>query len=417
MVKHFKVSAELGLPAHVFLLERDSAAFRSLVATVLDLGSLEFEDEWRQDDVSFVRQTTYPQFDKYVPASFAKMAQKYIGPKTKLKSRLIIEEVTKTTCRQTLEGTLDIHVGMGLGGIAESIIASQLAKVYKSIPIVVNKWKVVRQQILKTPEGRAMLLSGRPDVRLDWVSKEAQEYLKGDGPIPATDTATPSSSKGRQSAGDITKSTRQLLVKAQDQLRREQERGNQPGPRTEGLAHPTTTTQAQYQSSAKSPASPVQAERTASLEASSVRTDSLPGSFTMPERASSAELAAAEEPEPFDMEAAMYGQHFAAGAQAAGKDATAETQGHAALNGEAAASPVKPGRDRRRRRQDNFNDSFKHWGNVWTRMGVKGEPGPDQPQRKKQKQPSTFKRIITCGMAAPSSKHADDGGSPQTARV
>ncbi len=48
---------------------------------VLDLGSLEFEDEWRQDDVSFVRQTTYPQFDKYVPASFAKMAQKYIGPK------------------------------------------------------------------------------------------------------------------------------------------------------------------------------------------------------------------------------------------------------------------------------------------------------------------------------------------------
>ena len=84
----------------------------------------------------------------------------------------------------------------------------------------------------------------------------------------------------------------------------------------EGLAHPTTTTQAQYQSSAKSPASPVQAERTASLEASSVRTDSLPGSFTMPERASSAELAAAEEPEPFDMEAAMYGQHFAAGAQA-----------------------------------------------------------------------------------------------------
>ena len=48
---------------------------------MLDLGSLEFEDEWRQDDVSFVRQTTYPQFDKYVPASFAKMAQKYIGPK------------------------------------------------------------------------------------------------------------------------------------------------------------------------------------------------------------------------------------------------------------------------------------------------------------------------------------------------
>ena len=56
--------------------------------------------------------------------------------------------------------------------------------------------------------------------------------LQGDGPILATDTATPSPSKGRQSTGDITKSTRQLLVKAQDQLRREQDRGNQPGPRT-----------------------------------------------------------------------------------------------------------------------------------------------------------------------------------------
>ena len=39
----------------------------------------------------------------------------------------------------------------------------------------------MRQQILKTPDGRAMLLSGRPDVHLDWVSKEAQEYLKVGG--------------------------------------------------------------------------------------------------------------------------------------------------------------------------------------------------------------------------------------------
>ena len=176
-------------------------------------------------------------------------------------------------------------------------------------------------------------------------------------------------------------------------------------------------TQAQYQSPAKSPASPAQAERAGSLGGGSVRTDSLPGSFTMPERASSAELAAAEEPEPFDAEAAMYGQHFAAGAEGAGEDATAEAQGQAAPNGEAVAFPVKPGRDRRRRRQDNFNDSFKHWGNVWTRMGVKGEPGPDTSQMKKQKQPSTFKRMITCGMAAPSSKHTDEGDRSQAARV
>ena len=185
----------------------------------------------------------------------------------------------------------------------------------------------------------------------------------------------------------------------------------------EGLADSTTTTLAQNQSPATIPASPAQAERAGSLGASSVRTDSLPGSFTQPERASSAELAAAEEPEPFDAEAAMYGQHFAAGAEAAREDATAEAKGQAAPNGEAAASPVKPGRDRRRRRQDNFNDSFKHWGNVWTRMGVKGEPGPDNSQKKLQRQPSTFKRLITCGMAAPGSKHTDGDGRSQAARV
>ena len=31
---HFKVSAVLPIPAHIFFVERDSAAFRSLVAKV-----------------------------------------------------------------------------------------------------------------------------------------------------------------------------------------------------------------------------------------------------------------------------------------------------------------------------------------------------------------------------------------------
>ena len=58
---------------------------------------------------------------------------------TDIKCTLKIEEVTKDTCRQTLEGFLDITVGMGLGQTAERIIVKQLTKVYKSIPIVVEK--------------------------------------------------------------------------------------------------------------------------------------------------------------------------------------------------------------------------------------------------------------------------------------
>lgn len=38
MVK-FSVSAELGMPAHLFFVERDSAAFRSLVAKVYQISS------------------------------------------------------------------------------------------------------------------------------------------------------------------------------------------------------------------------------------------------------------------------------------------------------------------------------------------------------------------------------------------
>lgn len=58
---------------------------------------------------------------------------------TNIQCTLIIEEVTKDTCRQTLEGVLDIKVGMGLGQTAERVIVKQLTKVYKSIPIVVEK--------------------------------------------------------------------------------------------------------------------------------------------------------------------------------------------------------------------------------------------------------------------------------------
>ena len=48
---HFKVSAVLPVDARTFLVERDSAAFRALVAKTQMLGALEIEDGWRDGDV------------------------------------------------------------------------------------------------------------------------------------------------------------------------------------------------------------------------------------------------------------------------------------------------------------------------------------------------------------------------------
>ena len=48
---HFKVSAVLPLDARAFLVERDSAAFRALVAKTQKLGALEIEDGWRDGNV------------------------------------------------------------------------------------------------------------------------------------------------------------------------------------------------------------------------------------------------------------------------------------------------------------------------------------------------------------------------------
>lgn len=45
----FRVQATLSLPADVYFLERDSAAFRALLARSLRIGTLEIVDGWRVD--------------------------------------------------------------------------------------------------------------------------------------------------------------------------------------------------------------------------------------------------------------------------------------------------------------------------------------------------------------------------------
>lgn len=56
----------------------------------------------------------------------------------KIESFLIIEEVTPETCRQTLEGTVDIKI-LGIGHVAEKIIVDNLKNVYKGVPHIVER--------------------------------------------------------------------------------------------------------------------------------------------------------------------------------------------------------------------------------------------------------------------------------------
>ena len=56
----------------------------------------------------------------------------------KIESSLIIEEVTPESCRQTLEGSVEIKI-VGLGHVVEKIVVDNLKNVYKGVPHIVER--------------------------------------------------------------------------------------------------------------------------------------------------------------------------------------------------------------------------------------------------------------------------------------
>ncbi|KAK9830091.1 hypothetical protein WJX72_009745 [[Myrmecia] bisecta] len=210
-MRHFKVSAVLPIPAHLFFVERDSAAFRSLVAKVMKLGCLEIVEGWtKADGVEVYKLVTSPDLDKFVPKNLQhhlpggslkytdiieydprriaqspfKLKVTSIPPvfasRSTIKAELTIERETDTTCRQTLEGTVDIRI-FALGKIAESIIASSLKDVYSGIPAIVERWVAFRNEVLKSPNGHEVLVHGRPkNTEVAWINDQIRDLLKAD---------------------------------------------------------------------------------------------------------------------------------------------------------------------------------------------------------------------------------------------
>ena len=65
------VQAILPCNAHQYFVERDSAAFRALIAKALRLGVYSFRDTWQEgkDGSTFVRLVTKPEISSWVPSA------------------------------------------------------------------------------------------------------------------------------------------------------------------------------------------------------------------------------------------------------------------------------------------------------------------------------------------------------------
>ncbi|KAK9901312.1 hypothetical protein WJX75_005857 [Coccomyxa subellipsoidea] len=199
---HFKVSAVLPIAASDYFIERDSAAFRSLVSKSMKVGALDIVDGWMEGESEVYKFVTKLEVDNYVPKSlqrhFSKEGLHYtdiitydpkliarapyrlpvksIAPILPEKSRIecmltIAEEEPGVSCRQTLEGEVEFKL-MGLGHLAARIVADNLEKVYQGMPLVVQRWVDFRNEVLQQEGGRDILFSGRPDNHgIDWISK------------------------------------------------------------------------------------------------------------------------------------------------------------------------------------------------------------------------------------------------------
>ena len=55
-----------------------------------------------------------------------------------MKLQLVIEEVGSATCRQVLQGPVDINI-LGLGKIVEKLVVDNLQKVYGGLPAIASR--------------------------------------------------------------------------------------------------------------------------------------------------------------------------------------------------------------------------------------------------------------------------------------
>lgn len=217
-IMFIKVSADLPADAATYMLERDSAAYRSLMAKMLELGSLEFVDLWQDPPSTFVRMVTKPKFGAWVPKAVQRQLaagtvdfhdiieyrpeylaaspykilirtlSPFLGDRLDVRMTLSVERLGERWCRQSLEGHVNVQL-LGVGRVVEGIVRDSLVSTYRRLPEVVRRWQVFRAEALAAGNGAALLL-GRPAFGSDlgWVGQGVAAAMQAPLlPVPVVD--------------------------------------------------------------------------------------------------------------------------------------------------------------------------------------------------------------------------------------
>eukprot|EP00803_Ostreobium_quekettii_P010125 evm.model.scf_379.12 EVM.evm.TU.scf_379.12 scf_379:84331-88322(-) len=197
---HYRFSATLPLPAAVYFVERDTDAFRRLLATALHMGQLRLLGAWRAADLHTLRIATEPSIREYIPTTVKAalgldklrfedfvlyQKDKVAGPifmldfqsvspvapqKVDIRGRMTIEPHGECGCIHSIEGNAAIAM-FGVGTFVESLVVESLEQAYKQLPKVAEEWLSCRERLLED-KGIEGLLEGRPDM--SWLPGDAE---------------------------------------------------------------------------------------------------------------------------------------------------------------------------------------------------------------------------------------------------
>jgi len=191
------LECELPMPAHVYVVERDTAAFRSLYAQAMFMGKLDVVGEETNGDTVMVHTRCYPEKEKFVPGALQrfirgdiiheeqwwydaaklreapfelrfKQIPPLVGAGADVTGTVVIEAVSPSRCKQTLtcEANVKPLFGVpGTGRIAAQGIKDNLTKAYNLLPQVLDKWLVVRKALLDDEHNARAMWEGDAALR------------------------------------------------------------------------------------------------------------------------------------------------------------------------------------------------------------------------------------------------------------
>eukprot|EP00164_Ancoracysta_twista_P003767 GFYU01005050.1.p1 GENE.GFYU01005050.1~~GFYU01005050.1.p1 ORF type:complete len:469 (-),score=75.23 GFYU01005050.1:1043-2449(-) len=178
MVK-FEVEAILGLDAETYWRDRDTPAFRAFMCTIPEMGlkSVELVSQSVLEDgstfqvvlntpsadlpgvlkkflggqeLTFTDEiTTPPTAPPYVVS--VRSIPSILSEKATIAGELIVEPIDSKSCKQIFRGSATVNV-FGLGSTIETVVKANLKAGYKTLPMLIDSWKQVREEMAANDE-------------------------------------------------------------------------------------------------------------------------------------------------------------------------------------------------------------------------------------------------------------------------